>query len=81
MKNILKKEDVKNKWFEEFYYKKFEQFKKYIDTFRHNGKIYSNNISNESVNVNREISSPTNNNHYETQQINYPEAPNFYPKI
>ena len=81
VKDILKKEDVKNKWFEEFYYKKFEQFKKYIDTFRHNGKIYTNNISNESANVNREISSPTNNNLYETQQINYPEAPNFYPKI
>ena len=80
VKDILEKEDA-NKWFKGIYNKKFEDFKEYIDTFRHNGKIYKNNMNNENIDDNREIYSPSNNKPYEIHQMNFPEAPNYYPKF
>ena len=80
VKDILNIDNDANKWFRNSYYKKFEYFKEYINTFRHNGKIYDNSFNNNNCNkedIINDISSPTyKENNF---QLNCPEAP--YPKL
>ena len=74
--DILSNDNDAQKWFENTYSSKFEDFKEYINTFRNNGKIYENSNNDKNLN-NSNFNNKSPNYNDNSFKNNYPEAP--YP--